>query len=1047
MELKEACEILEVNEQDSLDIIKKKYRELSKKYHPDLYQNQNNEILKIIEKNYKKINEAYEFFKNREEKNEINNYTEEIITNVKIVEDDLGREVFLNSITLIPITGTVAYRTQRGLGAGKVKSGYQEGEWCYLGEEKELVSTREYFNSVLNGKLTLYEDEMYYKDGILHGIRKSYGYKEIEISKEMGLSKEEEFDYGKLIFLKEYNIKNGKIEKRVSYENEKVISIKDIEIFYDNGGHKQGKIRLYYESKYEDVYLNDGKIYSWSDIHYNTGKIEKKIYNYGRELKEDFNSILYNDSFEDIYGLDYIKDGKTYKFDVAENEFLYYKYLKDIHRLETSTSVKLCSYNNRIDILNEIFSRIRKEIMAWNNKIELNHIDINRAECNKDNSDLLRELKPENFEDFALKIRERAIEFKLQDLEEYYNDKINNSLNNTSTCLKISGNIFSEVTKIFKEELFPEVNVQAYSPEWTIEFWESVFKEANTKDFISNDLLRILNVVMRNDTLKIAMINIYIGLKYNLIDFVKYILKKIKKIENKDREIPILILEIFNLKKIKYYPELIEILEFLINNTYEINLIKNLEELQKNYEKISIFLENITNKNSVFHYFNKKTKDLEGILSQIENEIKNIKKELAEKNKIILEKKVEEAKKNLEEVYPLIFYFQPKRENSNKIFEYIYQLEKKLNFLLTDDKIYLSKEQIKKLQLLYILKNNLYKCYDYYKDILLLVNSECEEAKKRKNSSQAIIGFIGSILAIICMFLSFGFVIGIVSVIVAPIVIGIIVGLYSNLIRRAGERDFNKLNQEKKILEGIEYNLGNLKKVLITYEDDLEKSFNEIDEVKSEKKVSEIPSIIKNENLTYAETTTKNKKNYRNFLIILILGLIFGLSIFTTFNKKEKINYQKGYIVKLDNFLVEEIQDFTSLEIDSFKKFVNNNVNEKKFQKNSYNIVEFYQSGRVKRIGQEGFEVIELEDKSNWAELEKGIEELDEHLNNIGCYYYFGEYCLANEWILIAEKLNKNKTKEDKANIELYEKKIYNLNTKVSIYNIIGFKLQEINNN
>jgi DnaJ-class molecular chaperone len=56
MNLKEAYSILDVNENTSEDELKKKYRTLAAKYHPDVYKNDNGD-------KFKQINEAYNFIK------------------------------------------------------------------------------------------------------------------------------------------------------------------------------------------------------------------------------------------------------------------------------------------------------------------------------------------------------------------------------------------------------------------------------------------------------------------------------------------------------------------------------------------------------------------------------------------------------------------------------------------------------------------------------------------------------------------------------------------------------------------------------------------------------------------------------------------------------------------------------------------------------------------------------------------------------------------------------------------------------------------------
>ena len=68
MELEKAYRVLKVERNASSEEIKNSYKELSKKYHPDLYQN--NPLAYLAEEKLKKVNEAYEmledYFENKE---------------------------------------------------------------------------------------------------------------------------------------------------------------------------------------------------------------------------------------------------------------------------------------------------------------------------------------------------------------------------------------------------------------------------------------------------------------------------------------------------------------------------------------------------------------------------------------------------------------------------------------------------------------------------------------------------------------------------------------------------------------------------------------------------------------------------------------------------------------------------------------------------------------------------------------------------------------------------------------------------------------------
>ncbi|WP_139452647.1 DnaJ domain-containing protein [Campylobacter armoricus] len=65
MNLQKACEILGLSENTSLEELKKRYRELAKKYHPDILNANNSDETKIKEgvRKFQEINESYEFLK------------------------------------------------------------------------------------------------------------------------------------------------------------------------------------------------------------------------------------------------------------------------------------------------------------------------------------------------------------------------------------------------------------------------------------------------------------------------------------------------------------------------------------------------------------------------------------------------------------------------------------------------------------------------------------------------------------------------------------------------------------------------------------------------------------------------------------------------------------------------------------------------------------------------------------------------------------------------------------------------------------------------
>ena len=69
MEIEKAYKVLKVSKDSTLEEVKIVYKELAKKYHPDLYQD--NPLADLAEEKLKEINEAYEtlekYLKNEED--------------------------------------------------------------------------------------------------------------------------------------------------------------------------------------------------------------------------------------------------------------------------------------------------------------------------------------------------------------------------------------------------------------------------------------------------------------------------------------------------------------------------------------------------------------------------------------------------------------------------------------------------------------------------------------------------------------------------------------------------------------------------------------------------------------------------------------------------------------------------------------------------------------------------------------------------------------------------------------------------------------------
>ncbi len=75
MELEKAYRVLKIEKNATSEEVKNSYRELAKKYHPDLYQN--NPLAYLAEEKLKEVNEAYEVLEDYLENKEKYSYEEE----------------------------------------------------------------------------------------------------------------------------------------------------------------------------------------------------------------------------------------------------------------------------------------------------------------------------------------------------------------------------------------------------------------------------------------------------------------------------------------------------------------------------------------------------------------------------------------------------------------------------------------------------------------------------------------------------------------------------------------------------------------------------------------------------------------------------------------------------------------------------------------------------------------------------------------------------------------------------------------------------------
>ena len=166
-------------------------------------------------------------------------------------------------------------------------------------------------------------------------------------------------------------------------------------------------------------------------------------------------------------------------------------------------------------------------LLEFSETLPLNEMNFSHAKANDTNFDLLKELEPVNLEDFARKIRARDIVFKFDD----FNNEITSVYITNENIDNLIMNTEQKIVTLFLKEFYPECknyNFYEIPAVLTTEYWISVFKEAIEKENISDELIEILNIILKDEVEVINLLNIYIGLKYKMYSFVMEAIENLK---------------------------------------------------------------------------------------------------------------------------------------------------------------------------------------------------------------------------------------------------------------------------------------------------------------------------------------------------------------------------------------------------------------------------------------------------------------------------------------------------------------------------------------
>lgn len=796
MDLKKACEVMGITSNNMyLDDLKKKYRELSKKYHPDLYQD--NPLSNLAEEKLKEINQAYEIIKEYINKNEFESFENYIIE-----RDQIGRDIYLNMDGTL-FNGKVKVKTKvGGYFTGEVKNGYLEGKVSIYNRDNFLSSESWYSNGIRNGEFLSYGIDLNlnsyiaissnYKDGLLHGKYQAFTSNE---KNQKVLEREQEFLYGKAIITKFYNV-SGEIEVDEKLEIKDTPIEADLSnLGYDNG-YAFGFVQLKHSEYIEKVEVDLGKLIGFSDLNYlKNNKIEKRFYRHGR-LKKDFyktpNQLveIIKNPFERLNMLRYEKDGKVYSISVTEDEFNFYKLYTKLEKINRKFRVLAIMKLEVVSTVSEYLDEIYNSLLEWSDNYLIREKDFRNAQANQYNTDLLNELKPTSQEDYALKIRNRSILFgfyrvediykELTEVKKYYSyDEINDifdQITNQVIDLFVENFGFDEKTSDPQNLSIPRIS----DPEYLI----MVFKEAHKKNYISNDLIEIVNILLRETPLTLSLLNIYVGIKYNM-EYKKIVqnLQLESDYTAEDIELAEKILkEIYEFKVITKLKDFMFVMRLLLEkNVIESCIVKNnLKQTDSKYNYLNDILNEVKNEKNLLNIVYQKIDKLaiEKDVKKVEEYIQKIKKDL-EREK---QKEEEQRKNQIKETLILL------RENLevldlNKIQKNDLDLDQEqfINLENISCKLDMRKgieefsDEIKNLPKIKEFLDIVNKKIKLYSEQLQDIKEKKNENSKKTEENKFLTTWLSfSIFGIIFVFYECGFFWGLLSIIWVPIVTAII---------------------------------------------------------------------------------------------------------------------------------------------------------------------------------------------------------------------------------------------------------------------------------
>ena len=764
MTISEAYKILEVSENSSEEEIKAAYKKLAKKYHPDFYQN--NPLASLAEEKLKEINEAYEVLEkySKEEKSKP-------ITEFFVKIDSYGRKIYFYKKTGQKINGTIIDTGTHITAIAEVNDGYLNGIYKEFDINGVEINKANYKDGILNGDTYSFNRDgksfykITYEEGIIIKIQ------DYLITESQGdfLYSESFFEYGKKSRpQRTYNVETNQFEEIEKINFSKISSKEDLEIRYYLG-QRFGDSKFFYDTGIEIARYKEGIIRGLATYYDKNGNIKKYYYEGGiKQEKKSVIEYLSNITYNDIKNLSYIKNGKTHLIDLKENDFIFYSCYKDV------------LYYSRLKLINEMLKISKENMLEERIKYCLNIFEKNFLNYNNMIST----------DEYIKNSRKKKI---LLTFDNFKEKDYNITFSNITEMIEVIADV---IEKLFEKLFFEEEHYRnSKIPDILgTEYWIEVFKEAYENNKVTDNLIEIFNVILKKDNKAISLLNICIGLKYKMNNFVLESLNALKNKKWHEDYYEEFFKEIFDLKSIDEINDFILCLDYLLNNQ-KISIDvkeKNIFDLKNLYKKLKKFIVE-ARENTLLVSYKKEIESFNEKLQKFNFKILDLERELNDKKKQEMNLKIEKCGKLLSELK--MKYLETDIDRDKTEFE---EIENNIKFLSDIKSNELTDEQLEKLSKLKEINDLAIHKITVYEKELTEMSKDREKIQNDKTFTP-ITCLIGAIIGVYFIFKNFN---GLITMIAIPVIFTIASKIISS-VKQETDKKTKELNLKQKNINSI----------------------------------------------------------------------------------------------------------------------------------------------------------------------------------------------------------------------------------------------------